>query len=83
MSITELVVQLIELNKYNKKTQKYVFCCLETTRPWQIHPSITRKTHKRIYVPLPNKKTREAIIYKMFHRHYVDLSLENMKTCIC
>ncbi|XP_053207202.1 katanin p60 ATPase-containing subunit A-like 1 isoform X2 [Panonychus citri] len=58
---SELLIQMDGITN-NEDPAKVVMVLAATNFPWDIDEALRRRLEKRIYIPLPNKKGREALL---------------------
>lgn len=71
---SELLVQMDGVS--NDEATKIVMVLAATNFPWDIDEALRRRLEKRIYIPLPNKEGREALLKINLREVKVDESVE-------
>ncbi|XP_058446474.1 katanin p60 ATPase-containing subunit A-like 1 [Malaya genurostris] len=74
---SELLVQMDGVS--NDEASKIVMVLAATNFPWDIDEALRRRLEKRIYIPLPNKEGREALLKINLREVKVDESV-NLNT---
>jgi katanin p60 ATPase-containing subunit A1 len=59
---SELLIQMDGLSSDNEDPGKMVMVIAATNFPWNMDGSLRRRFEKRIYIPLPNRDGREALL---------------------
>ncbi|CAG9855424.1 unnamed protein product [Phyllotreta striolata] len=59
---SELLVQMDGITANNDEPGKVVMVLAATNFPWDIDEALRRRLEKRIYIPLPSKEGREALL---------------------
>lgn len=59
---SELLVQMDGISSNSEDPGKIVMVLAATNFPWDIDEALRRRLEKRIYIPLPNKDGREALL---------------------
>lgn len=67
---------LTEIEGFNTKKDERVLIMGATNKPWDLDDAVVSRFQKRIYVPLPDKEARKAIL--MIHLEEADLSSINL-----
>ncbi|XP_062563611.1 katanin p60 ATPase-containing subunit A-like 1 [Armigeres subalbatus] len=71
---SELLVQMDGVS--NDEATKIVMVLAATNFPWDIDEALRRRLEKRIYIPLPNKEGREALLKINLREVKVDESVD-------
>ncbi|XP_055608466.1 katanin p60 ATPase-containing subunit A-like 1 [Uranotaenia lowii] len=71
---SELLVQMDGVS--NDEATKIVMVLAATNFPWDIDEALRRRLEKRIYIPLPNREGREALLKINLREVKVDESVE-------
>lgn len=74
---SELLVQMDGVS--NDEATKIVMVLAATNFPWDIDEALRRRLEKRIYIPLPNKDGREALLKINLREVKVDESVDLMQ----
>ncbi|KAF7997168.1 hypothetical protein HCN44_005445 [Aphidius gifuensis] len=59
---SELLVQMDGISSNSDDPSKVVMVLAATNFPWDIDEALRRRLEKRIYIPLPNREGREALL---------------------
>lgn len=73
---SELLVQMDGISSNSEDPSKVVMVLAATNFPWDIDEALRRRLEKRIYIPLPNREGREALLKINLREVKVDLSVD-------
>ncbi|XP_063974165.1 katanin p60 ATPase-containing subunit A-like 1 [Diachasmimorpha longicaudata] len=72
---SELLVQMDGISSNSEDPSKVVMVLAATNFPWDIDEALRRRLEKRIYIPLPNREGREALLKINLRDVKVDVSV--------
>ncbi|XP_011312607.1 katanin p60 ATPase-containing subunit A-like 1 [Fopius arisanus] len=74
---SELLVQMDGISSNSEDSSKVVMVLAATNFPWDIDEALRRRLEKRIYIPLPNREGREALLKINLRDVKVDTSVNH------